>query len=101
MPIVLEAGHAHPFNKASNQNLSMMYGKSVQVEAMDTDRYGRTMARIFVDGEDANAAHLRSGHVWLYRQYCKGRVCGEWAGLETEARSSEAGLRADRDPTPP
>lgn len=91
-----------PFGKASKQSLSsMVYGQSVQVEAMDTDRYGRTVARIFVDGEDVNAAQLRSGHAWLYRQYCKGRVCGEWAGLETEARSTGAGLWTDKDPTPP
>jgi endonuclease YncB( thermonuclease family) len=29
---------------------------------MDTDRYGRIVARIFVDGEAVNAAQLRSGH---------------------------------------
>ena len=91
-----------PFGKASKRNLSaMVHGRSVQVEVMDTDRYGRTVARIFVDKEDVNAAQLRSGHAWLYRQYCKGWVCGEWAGLETEARSSGAGLWADKDPTPP
>ena len=91
-----------PFGKASKQNLSsMVHGQSVQIEVMDTDRYGRTVARIFVDGEDVNAAQLRSGHAWLYRQYCKTWVCGEWAGLETEARSNGAGLWADKDPTPP
>jgi endonuclease YncB( thermonuclease family) len=67
-----------PFGKASKQNLlSMVHGQSVEVEVMDMDRYGRTVARIFVDGEDVNAAQLRSGHAWLYRQYCKGWVCGE------------------------
>jgi len=90
------------FGKASKQNLSsMVYGQSVQIEAMDTDRYGRTVARIFVDGEDVNAAQLQTGHAWLYRQYCKGWLCDEWAGLEAEARSSGAGLWADKDPTPP
>jgi len=91
-----------PFGKASKQNLSsMVHGQSVEVEVMDTDRYGRTVARIFVDGEDVNAAQLRSGHAWLYRQYCKDWVCGDWAGFETEARSIGAGLWADKDPTPP
>lgn len=28
-------------------------------------------------------------------------MCGEWAGLEAEAKSSGAGLWADKDPTPP
>ena len=91
-----------PFGRASKQKLSsMVYGKSVRIEVMDTDRYGRTVARVFVNGEDVNAAQLRSGHAWLYRQYCKGWVCDEWGGLEAEARSSGAGLWADRDPTPP
>ena len=91
-----------PFGKASEQNLSsMVYGQSVQVETMDTDRYGRTVARVFVDAEDVNAAQLRSGHAWLYRQYCKDWVCGEWGGLEAEAKSSGAGLWDDKDPTPP
>ena len=61
-----------PFGKASKQNLSsMVHGQSVEVEVMDTDRYGRTVPRIFVDGEDVNAEQLRSGHAWRYRQYCK------------------------------
>ena len=91
-----------PFGKASKQNLSsMVYGQSVQIEAMDADRYDRTVARVFVGAEDVNAAQLQTGHAWLYRQYCKGWVCGEWAGLEAEAKSSGAGLWADRDPTPP
>jgi len=91
-----------PFGKASKQNLSsMVYGESVQVEVMDTDRYGRTVARIFVEEEDVNGAQLRAGYAWLYRQYCKSWVCGEWVGLETEARSSQVGLWADKDPVPP
>ena len=95
-----ESGQA--FGKVSKRNLSaMVHGRSVQVEVMDMDRYGRTVARIFVDGEDVNAAQLLSGHAWLFKQYCKDWVCGEWVGLEAEARSNDAGLWADKDPTPP
>lgn len=91
-----------PHGKESKKNLSkMVYGESVQVEVMDTDRYGRTVARIFVEGEDVNAAQLRAGYAWLYRQYCRNWVCGEWSGLETDARSSGVGLWADKDPVPP
>lgn len=61
---------------------------------MDTDRYGRTVARIFVDGEDVNAAQLRSGHARLYKEYCKSWVCGEWLCLKVDARSNGVGLRA-------
>jgi endonuclease YncB( thermonuclease family) len=90
-----------PFGKASKHNLSsMVYRQSVQVEVMDTDRYGRTVARIIVEGKDVNAAQLRSGYAWLYRQYCKSWACGEWLRLETDARSSQIGLWADKEPVP-
>ena len=68
---------------------------------MDTDRYVRTVARFFVDGEDVNAAQLRSGHAWLYKVYCKNWVCGEWLGFEADARLSGVGLWAERNPIPP
>lgn len=91
-----------PFGKAAKQSLSsMVYGQSVEVEVMDTDRYGRTVARVFVDGDDVNAAQLRSGYAWLYAQYCKDWVCDDWTELEAKARSSRVGLWADQNPTPP
>jgi micrococcal nuclease len=91
-----------PFGKAAKQNLSsMVYGQPVEVEVMDTDRYGRTVARIFVDGADVNAAQLRSGNAWLYRQYCKDWVCGEWTEIEASARTTGIGLWTDKKPTPP
>lgn len=63
-----------PFGKASKQNLSLMvYGQPVQIEVMDTDRYDRALARIFVYGEDVNAEQLRFGHAWLYSQSCSER----------------------------
>ena len=87
----------HPFGKQSKQNLSsMVYGQSVQVDVMDTDRYGRTVARIFVDGEDVNAAQLRSGHAWLYRQYCKGWRMG-WARSRSEVDRGRAVGRQGSD----
>lgn len=91
-----------PFGKASKNYLAaLVYGQLVEVEVMDTDRYGRTVARIFVDGDDVNAAQLRTGHAWLYTQYCKDWVCVEWRGLEAEAKSSGEGLWADKEPVPP
>ena len=86
-----------PFGKASKQSLSsMVYGQSVEVEVMDTDRYGRTVARVFVDGDDVNAAQLRSGYAWLYAQYCKDWVCDDWTELEAKARSSRVGCGLTR-----
>jgi len=39
----------------------MVYGKTVEVEPKDTDRYGRTVALISVDGQSLNEALLKNG----------------------------------------
>lgn len=91
-----------PFGTASKKNLSsLVFGKKVDVEVMDTDRYGRTVARVSVQGEDVNAAQLRDGYAWLYRKYCEGWICLEWAKLEAMARSGKKGLWAEDAPIPP
>lgn len=79
----------------------MVFGKMVEVEPSDTDRYGRTVARVIVGGVDANAGQIKAGYAWLYRQYCKGPVCSEWAELESAAKASKAGLWADKSPMAP
>lgn len=93
---------SQPHGKASKANLSaMVFGKAVEIEPTDTDRYGRTVGRVIVGGVDANAEQIRAGYAWLYRQYCKGAMCTEWAGLESAAKSSRVGLWVDSSPMPP
>lgn len=91
-----------PFGKASKSSLSdLVFGKIVDVEPTDIDRYGRTVARIFVDGTDVNAEQIRTGHAWLYHRYCDGPMCPEWAELEAQAKASKAGLWSDKAPMAP
>jgi|OpeIllAssembly_1097287.scaffolds.fasta_scaffold3286294_1 endonuclease YncB( thermonuclease family) len=35
----------------------------------DTDKYGRTVGRVYVGDVDANAELVRQGTAWVYRQY--------------------------------
>ena len=37
----------------------------------DTDRYGRTVGRVYVGGVDVNAEMVKQGAARLYRQYLK------------------------------
>lgn len=93
---------SQPHGKASKANLSdMVFGKVVEIEPTDTDRYGRTVGRVIVGGVDANAEQIKAGYAWLYRQYCKGSLCSKWADLESTAKASKAGLWADKSPMPP
>jgi endonuclease YncB( thermonuclease family) len=51
-----------PYSERSRQLLSdLVYGKSVRVEIRDTDRYGRTVGRIYVGSRDINADMVRLG----------------------------------------
>ena len=41
----------------------------VRVHAIEKDRYGRTVAEIFVRETFINAEMVRAGHAWHYRRY--------------------------------
>lgn len=43
--------------------------RPVRCEALETDRYGRTVARCFVGGEDIAAALVRAGAATAYQRY--------------------------------
>ena len=51
-----------PFGQRSKQNLSdLVYGKWVEVEGEKTDRYGRLVGKVLVNGKDANLAQVQAG----------------------------------------
>ncbi len=79
----------------------LVFGKTVRVERIDTDRYGRTVARIHVAGKCLSEELVRYGYAWVYSQYCKIPECRDWKALETAARSKRVGLWADPNPVPP
>ena len=50
-----------------------MFGKEVRVMVVDTDRYGRTVGRVYADAMDVNAEMVRQGAAWVYRKYSHDR----------------------------
>ncbi len=63
-----ESGQPH--GKAAKAALSdLIYGKAVEVEPFEQDRYDRLVARVWLDGLDVNAAMIKSGNAWTYRRY--------------------------------
>jgi endonuclease YncB( thermonuclease family) len=90
-----------PFGKAAKKyTASLTAGKTVKVIAYDTDRYGRTVGVIMVDGTNVNQSLLEAGYAWQYTKYCKESFCSDWLQLEREAKASMRGLWAG-DPIPP
>lgn len=88
-----------PFGQASKKSLSdLCFGKDAVLTVESTDRYGRTVARVFCEGIDANREQVRRGLAWAYLKYLTDR---ELLDVEAEARAAGRGLWADPDPVPP
>lgn len=88
-----------PFGLQSRESLrTLCLGALAAIEPVETDRYGRTVARVECAGVDAGREQLRTGHAWVYWRYAR-EV--ELFDLQTDARRTRAGLWADPAPVPP
>ena len=88
-----------PFGTVSKKALSDLIGeKTVSIEEVDRDRYGRVVANVRVAGKPVNAEMVRSGLAWQYVAYDKRN---EFGGLENEARRHRRGPWADAHPVAP
>ncbi len=94
-------GHQDFGNRAKQFTADLVFGKIVQVEKMDTDRYGRTVGIVTVGKVCVNEELIKNGFAWVYPRYCNISICGDWYALEAHARASKKGLWAHADPLPP
>lgn len=96
---------AQPFGARSKQHLSdQVFGKHVEVLSNKTDRYGRTVGKVIVNGKDANLEQIRSGFAWHYKEYQKEQSAGDrlaYANAEISALNMKSGLWNDLQPMPP
>ena len=72
--------------------------KTVSVEEVDRDRYGRVVGRVTVGGKLVNAEMVRAGMAWRYVQFDRQN---EFGTLEEDARRHRRGLWADAHPVAP
>lgn len=90
-----------PYGSRARAELSeLAFGRDVRVAVRDTDRYGRTVGRVFVGSFDVNAEMVRRGAAWVYRQYSSDAAL---LALEAEAKAAKKGLWAlpDAERVPP
>ena len=79
-----------PYGTRAQQALSdLAYNKQARVVVQDTDRYGRTVGRVYVGSLDVNAEMIRQGAAWAYRQYLKDQSLLK---LEADAKAAKRGL---------
>lgn len=81
-----------PYGAASRQRLQALapVGSAVSLRVQTTDRYGRTVAEVFRNGQSVNLAMVSSGQAFAYRQYLSG--CNQAAYLGAEASAERQGL---------
>jgi len=78
--------HGQPWANRAKQALSdKVFGQIVALQAVDTDRYGRTVAKVYRNGRDINREMVREGHAWVYRKHLR-----DPSLLEDERRAQEA-----------
>lgn len=81
-----------PWGMRARQALSeMVFQKPVHLRIVDTDRYGRTVATVWIGDLNINAEMVRQGHAWVYRRYLRD---SSLLDLEEQARQGRRGLWA-------
>ncbi|MDL2271805.1 thermonuclease family protein [Desulfovibrio sp. OttesenSCG-928-I05] len=74
----------------------------VTVDAHYIDRYGRTVATVYLsDGVSLQESLLLSGLAWIDPRYCISANCSEWEKYERQARAGCLGLWSHLDAMPP
>lgn len=93
------------FGERSKQHLSdLVFGKTVTVDWNKTDKYGRTIGKVIVDGQDANLSQVQAGLAWHYKQYEKEQLPADrssYAQAEVDAKVRKIGLWHDAVQIPP
>jgi endonuclease YncB( thermonuclease family) len=78
--------------RAKQFTSELVFGREVTISPRDTDRYGRTVARVFVDQGDVSLAILKAGFGWHYKKYSSDPVLAQ---AKINARNAKSGLWAD------
>lgn len=93
------------FGQRAKEHISaLLFSRSVAVEAEKKDRYGRTVGKVLVDGQDVNLAMVAAGFAWHYKQYASEQSATDrliYDQAERVSRQTRRGLWRDPDPTAP
>jgi endonuclease YncB( thermonuclease family) len=93
------------YGQRSRQSLaSLAHGRAAVADCPKTDRYGRAVCRVTVNGVDVGLEQVRRGLAWHYVRYAHEQTPdarAEYSRAEQQARSDRSGLWSAPSPTPP
>ena len=72
--------------------------RRAQIRIVDTDRYGRLVATVWIDGQNINRRLVAEGHAWVYRRYLRDSAL---LSLEASAKASGLGLWSNEEAIEP
>lgn len=82
-----------PFSTvARNFTRMLLFDKTVTVRPIDTDRYGRTVARVVVEGKEASVELVTAGLAWVFTTYSNDRLL---EAAQAEAKRARRGVWGD------
>jgi endonuclease YncB( thermonuclease family) len=84
--------------KAKDFTYQFCTGKTIVAELLDTDKYGRHIANVTVNGRSLNEALLTNGLAWHYKKYNSEE---RLAALENIARSKRINIWSLTNPMAP
>ena len=90
-----------PYSQVSRRNLIALCkdAQAIEVQPVNLDRYGRTVAMVTCDGVVVNWRQVQDGLAWCFTKYLtQPAVC---LPLEREAREAKRGLWRELEPVPP
>jgi micrococcal nuclease len=94
-----ENGQAYG-KRAKQAASALVFGKDVSLQTFGKDKYGRTIADVFLpDGTNINHQLVKDGWCCWYRKYAP--LNTELEKLEQNARDVKKGLWIDPTPVPP
>jgi endonuclease YncB( thermonuclease family) len=93
-----------PFSRAARDALAaQVQRRQVEVRPVSTDRFGRTVAQVFVDGQDVGLALIEAGLAWHFRRHAlpDPEQRSRYDAAEAAAQRARRGLWSQSDPQPP
>jgi micrococcal nuclease len=84
--------------KAREVLVKKILARTVTVKPTGVDKYGRTLAVVWINERNVNLEMVREGFAWHFKKYSKDAAL---AAAEENAREQRRGLWADSAPQPP
>jgi micrococcal nuclease len=94
-----------PYGQTASTRLKQLLpiGQAVSLKIADTDRYGRSVAKVYTGSTSVNLALVQEGQAIVYRQYLKGcpELRDRLLSAEAQAKQQRLGLWATENPVMP